>query len=107
MIRFFIGRLNLFELKLLKVVKLCKWTAEPFLIQVKNKSTPEMLYRAECDFSGLFPKRIEYILEWNLENFSVWICSVLFSLKGSLKCTNHVNVHKLYAVEYINTVYVP
>ena len=30
--------------------------------------------------------------------------SVLFSLKGSSKCTNHVNVHKLYAVEYINTV---
>ena len=27
-----------------------------------------------------------------------------FSLKGSSKCTNHVNVHKLYAVEYINTV---
>ena len=25
-------------------------------------------------------------------------------LKGSSKCTNHVNVHKLYAVEYINTV---
>ena len=22
----------------------------------------------------------------------------------SSKCTNHVNVHKLYAVEYINTV---
>ena len=28
----------------------------------------------------------------------------LFSLKGSSKCTNHVNVHKLYAVECINTV---
>ena len=28
----------------------------------------------------------------------------LFSLKGSSKCTNHVNVHKLYAVEIINTV---
>ena len=24
--------------------------------------------------------------------------------QGSSKCTNHVNVHKLYAVEYINTV---
>ena len=23
---------------------------------------------------------------------------------GSSKCTNHVNVHKLYAVEYIKTV---
>ena len=34
----------------------------------------------------------------------VWILSVPFSLKGSSKCTNHVNVHKLYAVEYINTV---
>ena len=50
------------------------------------------------------PKRIEYILEGNLENLSVWICSVSFSLKGSSKCTNHVNVYKLYAVEYINTV---
>ena len=49
-------------------------------------------------------KRIEYILEWNLENPSVWIMSVPFSLKGSSKCTNHVNVHKLSAVEYINTV---
>ena len=34
------------------------------------------------------------------------IFSVPFSLKGSSKCTNHVNVHKLYAVEYINK-YVP
>ena len=48
-------------------------------------------------------KRI-YIFEGNLENPSVWILSVPFSLKGSSKCTNHVNVHKLYAVEYINTV---
>ena len=30
--------------------------------------------------------------------------SVPFSLKGSSKCTNHVNVHKLNAGEYINTV---
>ena len=49
-------------------------------------------------------KRIEYILEWNLENPSVCILSNPFSLKLSSKCTNHVNVHKLYAVEYINTV---
>ena len=52
----------------------------------------------------IYPKRIEYILEGNLENLSVWIFSVPFSLKGSSTCTNHVNVHKLYAVEYINTV---
>jgi len=45
-----------------------------------------------------------YILEWNLDNPSIWIVSVPFSLKGSSKCTNHVNVHKLHAVEYINTV---
>ena len=38
------------------------------------------------------------------KNPSVWILSVPFSLKGSSKCINHVNVHKLYAVEYINTV---
>ena len=50
------------------------------------------------------PKRIEYILKGNLENLSLGIFSVPFSLKGSSNCTNHVNVHKLYAVEYINTV---
>ena len=50
------------------------------------------------------PKRIEYILEWKLDNPSIWISSVPFNLKGSSKCTNYVNVHKLYAVEYINTV---
>ena len=53
---------------------------------------------------AIVPKRIEYILEGNLENLSIWIFSVPFSLKGSSKCTNHVNVHKLYAVEYNNTV---
>ena len=49
-------------------------------------------------------KRIKYILEPNLDNPSVCILSVPFSLKGSSKCTNHVNVHKLYAVEYIHSV---
>ena len=47
----------------------------------------------------LEPKRIEYILEWNLDNPSVPL-----SLKGSSKRTNQVNVHKWYAVEYINSV---
>ena len=51
-----------------------------------------------------YSKRREYILEGNLENLSVWVFSVPFSLKGSSKCTHYVNVHKLYAVEYINTV---
>ena len=51
-----------------------------------------------------YAKRIEYILEENLENLSVWILSVPFSLKGSSKFKNHVNVHKLYAVWYIKTV---
>ena len=54
--------------------------------------------------NDILSKRIEYILERNLDNPSVWILSVPFSLKGSSKSTNHVNVHKLYAVEYINTV---
>ena len=45
----------------------------------------------------LYAKRIEYILEWNLENALVCIFSVPFSLKGSSKCSNHVNVHKLCA----------
>ena len=40
-------------------------------------------------------------IKGNLKNLSVWIFSVPFSLKGSSKCTNHVNVHKLYAVQYI------
>ena len=38
------------------------------------------------------------------ESLGMNFLSVPFSLKGSSKCTNHVNVHKLYAVEYINTV---
>ena len=53
---------------------------------------------------GPYAQRIEYILEWNLENSSVLILSAPYSLKGSSKCTNHVNVHKLYAVEYMYTV---
>ena len=63
--------------------------------------------KALSNWADLHTKRIEYILEWNLDNPSVWILSVPFSLKGSSKCTNYVNVHKLYAVEYINRVYVP
>ena len=47
---------------------------------------------------------MEYILEWNLNNPLVGIFSFPFSLKGNSKCTNNVNVHKLYAVEHINTV---
>ncbi len=33
------------------------------------------------------------------------ILSIPFCLNGSSKCTNYVNVHKLYAVECINTVW--
>ena len=55
--------------------------------------------------SPFYSKRVEYILEWNLENSSVWILSVPFGLKASSKCTIHVNVHKLYGVEYINIVW--
>ena len=54
-------------------------------------------------FSGT-KKSKTYILEWNLENPSVWILAVPLSLKGSSNCSNQVNVHKLYAVEYINTL---
>ena len=61
--------------------------------------------KALANWADLHTKRIEYILEWNLDNPSVCILSVPFSLKGSSKCANHVNVHKLYAVEYINTVF--
>ena len=65
---------------------------------------PARVYLMSPQYEQWRPKRIEYILEGNLENLSVWIFSVPFSLKGSSKCTNHVNVHKLYVVEYINTV---
>ena len=43
------------------------------------------------------PKRIEYIWEWNLEIPRYEFCQSLSALQGSSKCTNHVNVHKLYA----------
>jgi len=66
------------------------------------KSTIVMIV-TRIKLAKLAAKRIEYI-EGNLENLSVWIFSVPFSLNGSSKCTNHVNVHKLYAVEYIYTV---
>ena len=36
---------------------------------------------------GSKPKRIEYILEWNLDSPSVWILSVPFSLYKSYKCS--------------------
>ena len=68
----------------------------------KNESSLVSVFSWVC--LDIYSKRIEYILEWNLENLSVCIFSVPFSLKGRSKCTNHVNVHKLYAVEYINTV---
>ena len=42
--------------------------------------------------------RVEFRQSLGMNFFST------FSLKGSSKCANHVNVHKLYAVEYINTV---
>ena len=61
-------------------------------------------FKQISDRDQVCTKRIEYILEWSLDNPSVWILSVPFSLKGSSKCKNHLNVHKLYAVEYINTV---
>ena len=55
-------------------------------------------YAGHFSLHNIHKKRIEYILEWNLANPSLWIFSVPFSLKGSSKCTNLVNVHKLYAV---------
>ena len=78
-----------------------QWMISP-LPRKKNLSLCPM-----CNFAPMFLElcsNIPYILEGNLENFSVWIFSVPFSLKGSSKCTNRVNVHKLYAVEYINTI---
>ena len=64
----------------------------------------KMVFCMKSYYSNFVSKRIEYILEWNLANPSVWILSVPFSLKKSSNCTNHVNAHKLYAVAYTNTV---
>ena len=47
-------------------------------------------------------KRIEFILEWNLVNPSVWILSVPFSLKGSSEFKS-----RKYSVEYILIQKVP
>ena len=49
----------------------------------------------------IYPKRIEYILEGNLENPMNFFSP--FQPEREFKVYN-VNVHKLYAVEYINTV---
>ena len=57
-----------------------------------------MVFAKLCIVFIFSPKRIEYILEGNTGNLSVCIFSVPFNLKGSLKCTNHVNAHKFYAV---------
>ena len=76
---------------------MCCYSCKAFFRRVVNTS------KVFIDFFyyilWIYSKRIEYTLEWNLDNLSVWILSVPFSLKGSPKCTNHVNVHKLYAVE--------
>ena len=53
---------------------------------------------------GLSIENRIHIREEFKESIGMIFFSVPFSLKGSSKCTNHVNVHKLYAVEYINTV---
>ena len=59
-----------------------------------------MLYlkilKAEDIENRIYREKLKESLDMNF--------SVHFSLKGSSKCTNHVNVHKLYAVEYNNTV---
>ena len=89
-------KIYLFSLQKLIIFN-CEFTEKDYV--------KDSLVNREFDFFKLgFPKRIEYILEWNLNNLSVCILSFPFSLKEISKCTNHVNIHKLYAVEYINTV---
>ena len=73
----------------------------PWAVLCLEKDYTIIIIGKDCT---IITKRIEYILEWNLVNPLVCILSVPLSLKGRLKCTNHVNVHKLYAVEYFNTV---
>ena len=45
--------------------------------------------RGEGGWEGSLAKRIEYILEWNLDNPSVRILSVPFSLKGSVQIISY------------------
>ena len=79
------------------------WT---FIIEKNNNIVSQKCFVSISfqNYKWISTKRIESVLEWNLDNPLVWSFSVTFNLKGSSKCTNHVNINKLYAVEYINTV---
>ena len=68
----------------------------------RGKSTEFMQGRIQGGGKGVVIENIIYREE--LKESLDMNFTVPFSLKGSSKCTNHVNVHKVYAVEYINTV---
>ena len=90
--------------KLIKKMNIltCSFCPGIFFIWFKNNN----LFKTSAGKKGdQKAKRIEYILERNLANSSVWILLVPFSLKGTTKCTIQVIVHKLYAVHYTNTVW--
>ena len=87
--------------KLIKKMNIltCSFCPGIFFIWFKNNN----LFKTSAGKKGdQKAKRIEYILERNLKNLSVQIFAVPFRLKGSSKCTNHVNVHKLCAlIQYV------
>ena len=66
---------------------------------------PIILLRSDesCGVSVNTKENRIYIREEFRESLGMILFSP-FQPEESSKCTNHVNVHKLYAVEYINTV---
>ena len=61
----------------------CLWEVPSIKCPIMNLFFYEMTQHPQS-------KRIEYILERNLNNLSVWIFSVPFTLKGSSKCTKQM-----------------
>jgi len=71
------------------------------IIRIKhNINDLSSFQESNCESAGIPIENRIYIRG----EFRPSLGMIFFSLKGSSKCTNHVNVHKLYAVEYINTV---
>ena len=69
-----------------------------------NWTQPNLHATTENFLFSTLNHRTEIRIERNLNNPSVWILSVPLSLKGTLKCSFHLNVLKLYTVEDINTI---
>ena len=75
-------------------------------LQIENDLTmprKKQLKINMCD-SPLPLIRSQCLSEQRHKENRIYIRQSLSAWNGSSKCTNHVNVHKLYAVEYISTV---